>query len=82
METRHEKGTALAGRVREIRIEDFGDDGVPAVAEALHLPTQSWRNYEAGVAMPAAVLLRFIELTGAHPLWLLSGEGPKRLPVI
>ncbi|WP_406698970.1 hypothetical protein V5E97_08800 [Singulisphaera sp. Ch08] len=38
----------------------------------------SWLNYEEiGEAMPAQILLRFIELTGVDPLWLMRGEGMK-----
>ena len=36
-------------------------------------------NYEAGCTIPAPVILQFIELTGAHPHWLLTGEGPRFL---
>ena len=46
-----------------------------AIAEALNLPRDTWQNYEAGVTIPAQVVLEFIVLTGASPKWLLSGEG-------
>ena len=70
--------TTLAERVQHIRRECFGDDDGIAVAKALGLPPTTWRNYEQGVAMPAPVLLAFIELTSANPLWLLTGEGDER----
>ena len=41
------------------------------------MPARTWYNYETGVTVPAEVLLGFIDQTGANPLWLLSGEGPK-----
>jgi hypothetical protein len=65
----------LAGRVREIRRQLFGEHGGPLLAEALRLPDRTWRNYEAGVTIPAMVILRFIEVCGASPHWLLTGEG-------
>ena len=65
----------LAGRVREIRRQVFGAQGGPVLAEALGLPDRTWRNYEAGVSIPALVILRFIEVCGASPHWLLTGEG-------
>jgi hypothetical protein len=34
-------------------------------------------NYEAGVTIPALVILRFIVISGANPTWLLRGEGEK-----
>jgi hypothetical protein len=65
----------LAGRVREIRRHVFGEQGGPVLAEALGLPERTWSNYEAGVTIPALVILRFIEVCGASPHWLLTGEG-------
>jgi hypothetical protein len=65
----------LAGRVREIRRQVFGEWGGPRLAEALGLPDRTWRNYQEGVAIPAPVILRFIEVCGASPHWLLTGEG-------
>jgi hypothetical protein len=67
----------LAGRVREIRLERFGEHGGPMLADALELPFRTWMNYESGVTIPAPVVLRFIEVTGADPRWLLGGEGEK-----
>jgi hypothetical protein len=69
----------LARRVREIRRELYGEDGRPRLADVLQLPVRTWENYEAGVAIPAPVILRFIEATGASPHWLLTGQGPKYL---
>jgi hypothetical protein len=65
----------LAGRVRQIRRQVFGEQGGPRLAAALGLPDRTWRNYEAGVTIPATVILRFIEVCGASPNWLLTGEG-------
>jgi len=70
---------ALARRLREVRLEMFGDDGVPLMAEALRLPARTWANYESGVNIPGLVLLRFIEVTGAHPHWLLTGHSRRTL---
>jgi hypothetical protein len=67
----------LAYRVREIRLELFGEQGVPSLAETLCLPHLTWLSYESGVTIPAQVILGFIETTGANPRWLLTGEGDK-----
>jgi hypothetical protein len=67
----------LAHRIRQIREDIFGDEGVPEVAARLRLPERTWSNYEAGVTMPAQVLLRFIAETGADPHWLLTGQGER-----
>jgi hypothetical protein len=68
---------SLSRRLREIRQELFGDHGGPELARRLNLPARTWYNYETGVTVPAEVLLGFIEQTGANPMYLLSGEGPK-----
>ncbi len=64
-------------RIAEVRRELFGDEGIPAIADALHLPHRTWMNYEGGVVMPATVLLCFLDLTRVEPHWLLTGRGPK-----
>jgi hypothetical protein len=69
----------LADRVRQIRRERYGEAGPGALADGLGLPEGTWRNYEAGVMMPAAILLLFIEATRAHPHWLLTGQGDRYL---
>jgi hypothetical protein len=68
---------SLSRRLREVRQEQFGDHGGPELARRLNLPARTWYNYETGVTVPAEVMLSFIDQTGANPLWLLSGEGPK-----
>ncbi|HEY2158029.1 MAG TPA: helix-turn-helix domain-containing protein [Isosphaeraceae bacterium] len=70
----------LAGRVREIRVERFGEGGGAALARLLGIPARTWQNYEGGVTIPAEAILRFAAITGASPLWLVSGEGPKYQP--
>lgn len=68
---------SLSRRLREIRQELFGDHGGPELARRLNLPARTWYNYETGVTVPAEVLLGFIEQTGANPMYLISGQGPK-----
>ena len=68
---------SLSRRLRDIRQELFGEHGGPELARRLNLPARTWYNYETGVTVPAEVLLGFIDQTGASPLWLLSGEGPR-----
>jgi hypothetical protein len=41
------------------------------------VPERTWENYEAGVVIPALVILRFVEETGVSPRWLRTGEGDK-----
>jgi hypothetical protein len=69
----------LAHRVREIRIDLYGLNGGPLLAEALGIPFRTWHNYEIGCTIPAHTILRLIEVTGAHPHWLLTGKGERFL---
>ena len=68
---------AIAGRLRLIRSEIFGEHGGPELADQLGLPLQTWTDYEAGVTIPGEVLLKFLVITGTEPLWLLCDEGPR-----
>lgn len=47
------------------------------MARRLGIPVRTWYNYEAGVTVPAEVILRIIELTSVEASWLLSGQGSK-----
>jgi hypothetical protein len=78
---RHAENThvSLARRLREVRCECYCEDGAAVLAALVDVPLRTWGNYESGVAVPAPVVLRFMEVTGAHPHWLLTGEGPKYL---
>ena len=67
----------IAERVREIREELYGESGIEVVAQDLSVPPETWLNYERGVIMPANVVLAFLDLTGADPHWLLTGEGER-----
>jgi hypothetical protein len=68
---------ALADRLRVIREELFGESGVSILADALCLPSGTLLNYESGSTIPPRVLLRFLEVTGTDPHWLLTGTGPR-----
>lgn len=68
---------SLAERLRTIRTELFGERGGPELARRLGIPVRTWYNYEAGVTVPAEVVLRIIQLTSLEPSWLLNGKGPK-----
>jgi hypothetical protein len=66
----------LAGRLREVRVELYGEHGSPALARHLGLPRRIWAGYEDGITIPGEALLAFVVATGADPRWLLRGEGP------
>lgn len=69
----------LAARLALIRSERFGAVDIDEFAEAIGIAPEVWARYEAGREIPAVFLLRFIELTGASPRWLLKRKGPKYL---
>ena len=70
----------VASRLRSIREEIYGPDGVEVLAGKLELPPRTWLNYELGVMIPGETLLRYLELTGIEPGWLLGGAGPRFRP--
>lgn len=74
-EAAHAKGQ-FAERLRQVRYARFGERGGPELARLLGVASRSWYNYEIGVTLPALLLLRFLEVTGAEPRWLLHGDGP------
>jgi hypothetical protein len=68
---------ALANRLREVRLELYGEDGAPTLAEALGISARTWVRYESGITIPSVVLLRFLEVTAVEPQWLLTGAGQR-----
>jgi hypothetical protein len=67
----------LSPRLREVREDLYGEHGAQFLADTLHIPLRTWLNYEVGVTVPAAVVLRLIDMAHVNPRWLLTGEGNK-----
>jgi hypothetical protein len=68
----------LGDRLRMIRVEAFGEDGVVTLADQLGIPARAWSEVEeSGEGLPAQLLLGFVQLTQADPIWLLIGVGKK-----
>jgi hypothetical protein len=67
----------LAERMREVRLELFGEHGVPELARLMGLPERTWTNVEMGASVPSEVVLAFLDITACSPRWLLTGSGPK-----
>jgi hypothetical protein len=67
----------LGERLRAVREDIRAENGVQLLSERLNVPARTWMNYEAGVVVPAEVVLRLITLADVNPYWLLTGEGQK-----
>lgn len=68
----------IGERLHVVRTDLYGGNGVDELARQLGIAPQVWRNIEhIGGLITASQLLAFVELTGANPVWLLRGEGPK-----
>lgn len=65
----------LATRLRELRIDLYGDHGAQFMADALGIPLKTWLNYESGVVMPGKIVLKLIVEARVNPQWLLNGRG-------
>ena len=74
MSREREEQATFCQRIREVRVECFGDESVKRLADLLGIPARTWLNYEDGVAMPAPVLLRFLRVTGTSPESLLGSR--------
>jgi hypothetical protein len=71
----------LTTRLREVRLEKFGEEGVANLSQAMKIPVRTWEHFETGVMIPGWILLQFIEITGVDPHWLLTGDGERyRIP--
>ena len=68
-------GGTIATRLIQVRRELYGEHGLPELARLIEVPARTLFNYESGVTMPGEILLRFLDVTGADPHWLLHGEG-------
>src|SRR4051812_10589105 len=77
LESQAEGRAMLARRIRIIREELFGEDGVDRLSGLLDIHPRTLRNYEAGITIPALTILKFIGVTGASPEWLLDGTGER-----
>lgn len=66
----------LAQRVTTVRTIHYGTskDAMELVATETGVQLRTWMNYEAGVTMPATVILAFIHATNANPAYLLHGD--------
>jgi hypothetical protein len=67
----------IAHRVRQIREELYGENGIEVMAKIFDVPVRTWLNFEQGVMMRADILLEFLVVTGVAPNWLLTGEGER-----
>jgi hypothetical protein len=73
------RSVALARRLREVRLAMYGEHGASLLAADLGLLPATWAGYESGVTIPGLVILRFINVTGVAPGWLLTGKGERDL---
>jgi transcriptional regulator with XRE-family HTH domain len=65
----------LATRIRETRVALYGANGGPLLAREMGVSFRTLHRYETGRTIPAQRILRFIEVTGVDPHWLLTGAG-------
>jgi hypothetical protein len=67
----------IAARLRDVREDMYGEHGAQFMADALGIALRTWTNYEAGVVMPAKIVLQVIDTIHVNPSWLLTGRGEK-----
>jgi hypothetical protein len=69
--------STLSERVRAVRLDLFGDEGGALLASLLGIPERRVARMEMHGPIPGHIILAFIEVTGANPSWLLSGNGDR-----
>ena len=74
---KHRQRVELGERLREVREDLYGQDGSRFLADALGIPMQTWLNYEAGVTVPAEIVLQLQVLASVNAGWLLTGDEEK-----
>lgn len=72
-----ERTRGFADRLQRMRREFYGED-LARVAQEVGVPVRTWENYEAGVVMPAIVMLRFLDATQASPRALMDDPPPSK----
>jgi len=70
---------ALGERIRAIRIDLFGEFRRLELARLLRISDRKLERFETGSTLPAEIILILMEVTGANPHWLQSGEGERYL---
>jgi hypothetical protein len=65
----------LATRIHATRVALYGENGGPLLAQEMGISFRTLHRYENGRTIPAPRILRFIEVTGVDPHWLLTGQG-------
>jgi hypothetical protein len=74
---KHQRRLELSERLREVREDLYGQDGIRFLADALEIPVRTWSNYESGVTIPAEIVLELQVLASISAGWLLTGDGEK-----
>jgi hypothetical protein len=65
----------LSERIRAVRIDRFGDDGASLLASLMGITEGKLTRMEMHGPIPGHLILAFIEVTDASPVWLLTGAG-------
>lgn len=72
------KNSGIAERMAEIR--RYLDETLRSMAARLSLGEMTWQAYEKGRYLPGSETLLRLRHEGFNPTWVLTGEGPMRLP--
>jgi hypothetical protein len=69
--------SSLSERIRDVRMDLFGEYGGPILAGRLRIQPRTLARMEAGGPVAGVLILKLIEVTGVNPHWLLCGDGEK-----
>ena len=68
--------------MQAIRLDLFGAYGGPLLANLLGIPERRMAEMEIHGPIAGHIILAFIEVTGANPTWLLTGQGKRYTSLI
>jgi transcriptional regulator with XRE-family HTH domain len=68
-------GGRIGGRLKQVRLELFGERSVTSFADRLGLNPSTYLNYEKGRIPPSEFLMTLEKYTNVNIFWLLKGEG-------
>ena len=72
-----ESFSGLSERMRAIRLELFGPDGLRVAGQSSRRFRKQHWQMEINGPIAGHFILGFIEVTGANPSWLLRGAGER-----
>lgn len=70
----------ISGRLRFLRLKNFGERGKRAFANSIGIPLSTYASYESGRTPPSDILVKISEITSCDLKWLMTGQVSTEAP--